>query len=229
MPNNLFGVTSVLCFSLPILAILFFRLYRHASLIALMIYYSLTILHCLSSSTMPPSPDFKDTWEVLYNYIEIPLMLSALLFFCPARQKQEKIHSLIKFFVAYEVMVAFVFGVSPQASLYVMTPGLAIIVSYSLFLFLRQVKFTLVHGKNRGRVLMLGALLFSYSCYLYVFYTYFIMGKVDVSGIYALHFLSSTIAAVFMSVGLFLMRHRIRGLQELKITRRELQMVFGTA
>jgi hypothetical protein len=34
-------------------------------------------------------------------------------------------------------------------------------------------------------------------------------------------------AAVLMSVGLYMMRHRIRELQELKVTRRELRMVFG--
>lgn len=228
MPNNLFGITSVICFSLPIAAILLFRLYRHASLIALMVYYTFTILHCLGSATMPPSPDFKNTWEVVYNYIEVPLMLSALLFFCPARHKQQKIHLLIKYFVVYEVMIACVLGFTPKASMYIMTPGLLVIVSYSLFLFLRQLKFTVLHRKNTGRVLMLGALLFSYSCYLFMVYAYFILKTPDVSGIYALHFLSSSIAAVLMSVGLFLMRHRIRDLQELKVTRRELQMVFGS-
>jgi hypothetical protein len=92
----------------------------------------------------------------------------------------------------------------------------------------RQLRFTLLHGKNAGRVLMLGALLFSYSCYLFMFCAHFIFGVEDVSGIYALHFLSSSIAAVLMSIGLFMMRQRIRELQELKVTRRELQMVFGS-
>jgi hypothetical protein len=92
----------------------------------------------------------------------------------------------------------------------------------------RQLRFTLLHGKNAGRVLMLGALLFSYSCYLFMFCAHFILGVEDVSGIYALHFLSSSIAAVLMSIGLFMMRQRIRELQELKVTRRELQMVFGS-
>lgn len=228
IPNTLFGITSILCFSLPIVAILLFRLYRHVSLIALMVYYALTILRCLGNSNTPPSPDFKDTWEVLFNYIEIPLMLSALLFFCPARQRQLSVQILTAFFVAYEVIVAAVFGFTPLASLYIMTPGLLVIVMYSLFLFLRQVKFSIMHGKNMGRVLMLGALVFSYSCYLFMFYAYFIQEETDVSPIYAMHFLSSSIAAVIMSIGLFLMRHRIKELQEIKVTRRELQMIFGS-
>lgn len=228
IPNTLFGITSIICFALPVLAILYFRLYRHVSLIALMVYYILTILRCLGSSNIPPLPDFKDTWEVLFYYIEVPLTLSALLFFCPAKGRQQKMQSLISFFIAYEVLVAVVYGFTPIASLYIMTPGLLVIVLYSLFLFLRQLNFTLLHGKNIGRVLMLGALLFSYSCYLFMFYAHFIQAKADVSGIYNLHFLSSSIAAVIMSIGLFMMRHRIKELQELKVTRKELQMVFGS-
>lgn len=224
--DSLLSASYILCFSLPIVAILYFRLYRHASLIALMVYYFLTILHCLGSSNMPPSPDFKDTWEVLYNYIEIPLMLSALLFFCPARQRQQKIHRFIVFFIAYEVVVALFFGFTPNASLFVMAPGLLVIVLYSLFLFLRQVHFSILHGKNTGRALMLGAVVFSYSCYLFVFYTYFIQNELDVSSIYAMHFVSASLAAVLMSMGLFMMRHRIKELQEIKIARRELQMIF---
>jgi hypothetical protein len=60
-----------------------------------------------------------------------------------------------------------------------------------------------------------------------MFYAHFVQGITDVSDIYAAHFLSASIAAVFMAIGLYLMRQRIRDLQELKVTRRELQMVFG--
>jgi peptidoglycan/LPS O-acetylase OafA/YrhL len=227
IPNSLFGITAIACFTLPIFIILYFRLYKHVSLIALMVYYALIILHCFSSNTVPPAPDLQNTWEVLFNYIEIPLMLSALLFFCPAKQKRQKIHFIISFFLAYEVLVAAFHGFSAAASLYVMVPGLLVIVLYSLFLFLRQVRFTVTHGKNWGRVLMLGSLLFSYSCYLFMFYAYFFQQQSNVAGIYSVHFFSSAIAAVLMSAGLYLMRHRIRDLQELKVTRRELQMVFG--
>ncbi|HEV7333971.1 MAG TPA: hypothetical protein VGN63_23255 [Flavisolibacter sp.] len=228
IPNSLFGITSIACFSLPIFAILYFRLYKHVSLIALMVYYTLIILHCLGSNTVPPAPDLQNTWEVAFNFIEIPLMLSALLFFCPAKQKKQKIHFLIGFFIAYEFLIAAFHGFSAVASMYVMMPGLLVVVLYSLFLFLRQLRFTVVHGKNWGRVLMLGSLLFSYSCYLAMFYAYFFVQKADVAGIYSAHFFSSSIAAVLMSVGLFLMRNRIKELQELKVTRRELQMVFGS-
>jgi len=225
-PISLFGLSSIACFALPVLAILIFRLYRHASLIALMLYYVLTIFHCLNAESTPPVPNFHNPWDVAYSYAEIPLMLTALLFFCPAKQRQQKIHLLIALFVGFEIIIALLFGFTPQASMYITAPGLLMIVGYSLFLFLRQAKFTMIHGKNVGRLLMLGGILFSYGCYLFLFYVYFIEKQTDIAGIYYLYFISSTIASLLMAVGLFMMRHRIKELQELKVVRRELQMVY---
>ena len=226
-PTSLFGLSSVVCFSLPVLVILLFRLYRHASLIALMLYYLLTIVHCLTANSIPPVPDFTNPLDMAYSYIEIPLMLSSLLFFCPAKKWQQKLHMGIFLFIVFEVIVSLYYRFTPTATIYITAPGLFIIVLYTAFLFLRQVRFTIVHGKNIGRVLMLGAILFSYSCYLFVFYSYFILHQSNVTSIYYLYFVASTIASVLMSVGLFMMRYRIKELQELKVVRKELQMVFG--
>jgi len=224
---SLFGLTSILCFGLPVLVIFLFRLYRHTSLIALALYYTLTIFHCLNAETIPPVPNFNNPFDVAYTYLEIPLILTALLFFCPAKQRQRNMHTLIGFFVAYELAISIFAGFSPKASVYIMAPGLMVVVLYSAFLFLRQAKFSILHKKNSGRVLMLGAILFSYSAYLFVFYTYFIQEQKEIAGVYNIYFISSTIASLLMSVGLFMMRYRIKELQELKVVRKELQMVFG--
>lgn len=224
---SLFGLTSILCFGLPVFVIVLFRLYRHTSLIALALYYALTIFHCLNAATIPPVPDFHNPFDVAYTYLEIPLMLTALLFFCPVRNRQRNMQALIGFFIVYEIGVSLFAGFSPKASVYIMAPGLMVVVLYAAFLFLRQAKFTVIHGKNIGRVLMLGAILFSYSAYLFVFYAYFIQGQKEIAGVYNIYFISSTIASLLMSVGLFMMRFRIKELQELKVVRKELQMVFG--
>jgi hypothetical protein len=227
LTDTLLGFTSVVCFSLPVVTILFFRLFRHISLLALLVYYTVSILRCINSNSMPPELNFRDDWAVLYNYLETPLTLLALLFFSPGG-KQQKVHFLIGGFIVYEMAIAVLYGFSPKASLYVMVPGLLLIASYSLFLFGRQLRFSLTHGKNGGRLLMLGALVFSYCSYLALFLFYFFMDLKAFSGIYTLFFLSSGISAVMMSAGLYLMRHRIIGLQELKVTRREMKMVFGS-
>ena len=75
---------------------------------------------------------------------------------------------------------------------------------------------------------MLAAILFSYSSYALVFYNYFVQAQSDIASIYTLFFISATVAALLMAIGLFMMRHRIKELQELKVVRKELQMVFGS-
>lgn len=226
-PNTIFTLSSIICFGLPVLVIVLFRLYRHTSLIALMLYYGLTIVHCLYAENIPPVPDFNNPMDVLYSYLEIPLVLSSLLFFCHVRQRRLLMQKVLIGFVAYELLVSLYFKFSPAASVYIMAPGLAIVVGYAAYLFIRQTAFTILHGKNTGRVLMLAAVLFSYGSYGLVFYTYFIQKQPDIYTVYSLYFVSSTVASVLMSVGLFMMRHRIRELQELKVVRKELQMVFG--
>ncbi|MDQ6610415.1 MAG: hypothetical protein M3Y85_11405 [Bacteroidota bacterium] len=225
--DSLFNITSILCFSLPILVIVLFRLYRHLSLIALVFYYALTLIHCLFAQSIPPVPNFANKIDVLYGFIELPLLLASLLFFCGNRQGHQFMKNLIAGFMIYELLVALYFKFAPEAIVYIMAPGLLVVLGYATFLFVRQVKFTFVHVKNPGRVVMLSAILFSYSCYAFVFYAYFIQHQTDVASIYYMYFVSSTIASVLMSIGLFMMRHRIKELQELKVVRKELQMVFG--
>jgi hypothetical protein len=211
-----------------VLAILLFRLYRHTSLIALALYYCLTIFHCLYADSIPPVPNFQNSFDIIYSYAEIPLVLSSLLFFCHARQRQQLMQRIIIGFVAYEFLVSLYFKFSPEATLYIVGPGLVVVLGYTAFLLMRQLKFTIIHGKNAGRVVMLAAILFSFGSYSLVFYNYFIEKQLNITPIYSLYFISSTVAALLMAIGLFMMRHRIKELQELKIVRKELKMVFGS-
>lgn len=224
---SLFGLTSILCFGLPVLAIILFKLYRHTSLIALAVYYILTIVHCLYAQNIPPVPNFQNPLDIAYSYVEIPLVLTSLLFFCYGNQRKQIMQKIIIGFMVYEVLISVYFRFSPNASLYIVAPGLAVVISYTTFLLLRQLKFTFIHGKNSGRVLMLAAILFSFCSYGLVFYNYFVQKQTNINDIYYLYFVASTIASILMSIGLFMMRHRIKELQELKIVRKELQMVFG--
>ncbi|RYZ26441.1 MAG: hypothetical protein EOO10_15550 [Chitinophagaceae bacterium] len=225
---SLFGLTSILCFGLPVFAIVLFKLYRHTSLIALAVYYLLTIVHCLYADKIPPVPNFVNKLDRAYSYVEIPLMLTSLLFFCHARQRQQIMQKIIMAFMCYELLIAAYFKFSAEGTMYIVAPGLLVVLGYTMFLLLRQLKFTIMHGKNIGRVFMLAAILFSYSAYALVFYTYFIQKQPEINGLYSLYFISSTVASILMAIGLYLMRHRIKELQELKVVRKELQMVFGS-
>lgn len=227
MITSFSGFLSLFCFGLPVVVIMAYRLYRHTSLIALAAYYLLTLAHCLSAPSVPPVPDFNNSFDVAYTYLEIPLVLMALLFFCPVKQRQQPMQRLIVLFTVYELGVLVVAGFTARASLFIMVPGLVVVLAYSTYLFVRQLRFTCLHGKNWGRVLMLAAILFSYGTYGSVIYHLLMQKNTAVAEAYNTYFVSTVIASVLMSAGLVLMRYRIKELQELKIVRKELQMVFG--
>lgn len=226
--NAFFGVASIIAFFFPVAVILFYRLYKHRSLTALMIYYLMTALYSIMSEYhIPISTDFRRAAGVINNYLDVPLMLTALLFFCPNKQKQRKIHYLTVLFIGYELAIAAIYGLQKEAVVYVMGPGICIILIYSFYLFARQVKFTVVHGKNAGRMLMLASILFAYTCYGLVYYFYYIQKTPYVADAFLLYFISSGFASTLMAIGLYLMRKRIRHLREVKVTRKELALFFN--
>lgn len=225
-PVTLVVVTAVLCFLLPILTILYFRLYRHASLIALVAFYGLMLVRYADGNSLEPA--LENPAGTLFHCIEYPLLLAALLFFSPAKTQKQNIHWLIFLFLGYETVVTALFGFTPLTNWYLVVPGSALVLCASLFLFLRQWRFTLLHRKNGGLLLMLGALVFSSGCQLLFWYAWFRTETTPPSTVYALPFLSAGLSALLMSAGLYRMRYRIRELQEIKIARRELQLLFAS-
>jgi hypothetical protein len=225
--NTLIGVAASLSFFLPVAAIFYYKLYQHRSLMALLISYLVTALYNLLSQTpFNLSPDFLQNFGVINNYLDIPLMLTALLFFCPIKQKQKRVHMITGAFLVYEAILAIKFGLDPKVIIYIMGPGLAIIVSYTFYLFVRHIKITIVYGKNAGRTLMLASILFAYGCYGLVYYFYYIQHTPDVGDAFLLYFISSITASVIMTVGLHLINKRLKQFMEVKNTRRELAVFF---
>jgi EamA domain-containing membrane protein RarD len=109
-----------------------------------------------------------------------------------------------------------------------MGPGLILILIYTFYLFARHIKITVEFGKNAGRTLMLVSILFAYGCYAIVYYFYYILKTQEVKDVFFLYYITSFVSAVIMTVGLHLIRRRMRELQEVKNTRRELAMFFGS-
>ncbi|HEX2608378.1 MAG TPA: hypothetical protein VHK91_13405 [Flavisolibacter sp.] len=227
--NTFLGVTASTSFLLPVAAIVYYKLYTHRSLAALLISYSITSLYNFAELQLIPMPaSFTNGFGVVNNYLDIPLMLTALLFFCPIKQKQKTVHVITGLFLAYEVVLAIQFGLQPKVVVYIMGPGLLLILAYAFYLFVRHIRNTIVYGKNAGRTLMLAAILFSYSCYGFIYYFYYLQKTGAVSDIYLLYYLSSIFSCVLMCIGLALTNKRLKLLNDLKVTRRELQMFFNT-
>lgn len=196
---------------------------------ALLVYYILTTLYNMMYLNLLPLPGgFRSAFGMFTNYLDAPLMMTALLFFCPNKQKQNKVYLLGAAFIAYEAVITIMYGFKSEAVVYILGPGIFLILAYSGFLFVRQVKFTIIHGKNTGRTLMLASILFVYACYSLIYYFFYIQKTNFIADTYLLYFLASTFSSILMCIGLVLANKRLKKLDDLKITRKELHLFFNS-
>ncbi|HMC99428.1 MAG TPA: hypothetical protein VKH37_04715, partial [Ferruginibacter sp.] len=99
--NAIFGIVSITAFLLPVVVILYYKFYKHRSLAALMANYMIMALYnMMEQNFIPVSTVFRSNFGILANYLDTPLMMMALLFFCPNKQKQQKVYFLAILFIA---------------------------------------------------------------------------------------------------------------------------------
>jgi hypothetical protein len=181
----------------------------------------------LFGTVLPSASSLGTILNYADNYTNIPLVLTALLFFCPSKQKQGKVKIVTLLFIAYEIVIIAIYGFSFKSIVYIMGPGAGVIMIYSFYLFVRQIKFSIFHGKNHGRVLMLASLVFDWSCYGLIYFFQYIQKTPFESDVFRLYYISSIVSSVLMAIGLHMMRARMKELQSIKTTRRELALFFG--
>src|SRR6266498_2434507 len=93
--DAILGVACVITVTLPIVVILYNRYYTHRSLAALLAYYTLIFIDNLfGEGIIPSTPALSRVINYIDNYSNIPLILAALLFFCPTKQRQNKVRML---------------------------------------------------------------------------------------------------------------------------------------
>jgi hypothetical protein len=225
--NTLLGIACVFSLTLPIVVIIYNRYYTHRCLAALLVYYSLMFLdNFLNEKLVPASATLGWVVTLTDNYTYVPLVLTALLFFWTGKQKQNKIKLLILAFLVYELVVIFICRFTIDSIIYITGPGVCILLIFSFYLFIRQVKFTIFHGKNHGRLIMLTAVVFDCSCYSLIFFFNYIQKTPYQNDVFKLYYISTMVSSILMAIGLQLMNKRMKELQALIITRKELAMVF---
>src|SRR5687768_11348201 len=225
--NNIAGAASTMALFVPVLLICLFRLYRNGNLLLLSVYYLLQgIYNLMSLGLMPASPDFVQLFGIVYNYIDIPLMLLVLQFFCNVKWKRQVMYGTLGLFLLFEMYVGFLYGLQPQSSLYILGPGTFIILLYSLYFFIHYGKLSIAKGKSLGKTLMLGALLFSYSLFALIYYLHYIEKTPAVADVFLIYYIVTFISCSVMCLGLIRVSKRMGQLQELQQMRRELALFF---
>ncbi len=226
--NTILSLTCIISLLFPVAVILINRYFTHKSLAALLISYTLSIFdNLMGEKIIEAAPSFELYFRIVFNYLDVPLMLVALLYFCPTKRKQRLVHIVMAALIVYEIVITCIYGFGKTSITYIIGPALAILLIYTLVLFARQVKFTIKRRINQGRTVMLASILFTYACYTLIYYFHYIQQTKFFADVLFLYFISTSVGAILMAVGLHLMRNRMKELKSVTITRKELALFFG--
>lgn len=221
------GIISAIAFFLPALIILSSRLLINISLLALVVYFlSVTTHNLMVENIIIVSKEVQQNFGVINNYLDVPLMLTSMLMFYTEKIKQKLIITSIIVFTAFEIIILIQHQLQPISSKYIMGPGIILVLLHSLYLFINNIKSTIVQGKGVGKTLMITSILFAYGCYFLVYLFAYIQRTSNREDVYIIYYLSSIIFSVLMSAGLVWVKKRLKEIKEVQTTRKELSIFF---
>jgi len=226
--NTVLGITSAITFALPILIILFARLFINVSLLALVVYFSSAFFCTLfSANIISFSPSLETSLTVIRNYLDVPLILLSLLMFSTEKWMNNAISICLAVFLVYEIFIFSNFGLLPVSIKYIMGPGIILILLISIYLFINNIKRTIVQGKGFGKTLIIASILFAYGSYLLIYFFAYVQKTSDKADVWTLYYLTSIIFSLLMASGLFWIRKRFKEIKEVHTTRKELGAFFN--
>lgn len=229
-PAQIMGIISTVALLVPLLLVLLLRLYRFKCFLALGIYYLLEFSYNLMNQNfIHVNSDFKKYFGIANNYLELPLMFTFMLYFSFSARLTKKFRYSVFIFLGFELIVSLIFGYSTKSMVIIMAPGLALLLYVSAWFSLRQIKIAIVQGKGTGKAIMISALLFVYGCYMLIYVFYYLIKSGEVADIYTVYFIAVTISSLLLSIGIIIENKRIRILEELKTTRKELNMLYSNS
>ena len=166
-------------------------------------------------------------WGMINNMLDTPLMLIFLIYFSPSARFTSRIRVLIAAFVLFELAVALMMGLNTRAITVMLAPGILTLIGFCLYFFIRQTKISIMYKKGTGKALIAASLLFAYGCYGIIYLMYYIFKTPYVADTFLVYFLVVTLSSLLITAGIIVEEKRIRKLNELKITRRELSDIYG--
>ena len=227
--NSTLGIISSVVLFIPAILILIFRLVTNRSFLALSAYYLVSGIYNLISQNVLNTPLwFARPLGIAVNLLDAPLMLMFLTFFSTSPTMTKRITWSIFIFFAFEAIVLLVDGFSVNAVRVIFGPEIAIIIALSFLFFQRNVRLAITNSKSLGKAIMTSSVLLSYTIFtvVYVFY-YLIKNQQYRKDAELVYYLISILSALLMSAGIIIENKRLKKLDELKNTRKELATIYG--
>lgn len=226
--NSTLGIISTIALFAPVFVILAFSLIRYKNYIALFVYCLLAFTYNLMTEDLIVlSKGFIKNFSIVVNLLDVPIMLFFIMMFSTKAVQIKKMRIFLAAFICFEILVVAIKGISIPAVTIVMGPGLALIFGYSLYFFVQTVKKSFIHPKTISKAVMASAICFAYGCFIFIYLMHYVFAVEDVPNIFLIYFMVTIIYSSLLTVGLVMESKRLRKLEELLITRKELQSFFA--
>jgi hypothetical protein len=174
----------------------------------------------------PVNADLVYCWGICNNILDVPLMLLFLSYFSTSVNFTKRLKILILSFIAFELLVLVLAGFNVEAITIILGPGILIVFSLSLFLFLHQSKIVITNRKALGKTLIASSLVIAYGCYGILYVLFYIIKTPLVADAFLVYFYVVTFSTIILCTGIVFEKKRIQKLFELKKARKELHIIY---
>lgn len=227
--HSILGIISSIVLFIPVILILVFRLFTHRSFLALAIYYlAAGFYNLITQNVINAHVTFSRPIGIINNLLDAPLMMLFLMFFSTSTLMTKRLSTALLIFMGFEIVVLLVNGFNVDTIRIILGPDIALILVLSAVFFLRNVRLAITNQKSLGKAIMISSVLLAYSIFslVYVFY-YLLNNKQYQQDAQLVYYLVTLLSAILMSVGIAIENKRMKKLDELKNTRKELATLYG--
>jgi len=227
--NSAIGMISSIALFVPVLLILAFRLFTNRSFLALAIYYLIVCIETLMKyNVINVSKSMYQSLGIIDNFLDAPLLLLFLMFFSPSQLMRKRIIVCMFAFIGFEAIILAIYGFSVRSVKIILGPDIAVILTISFIFFPRYVRLAITNSKSLGKAVMISSILLSYSIFSLVYIFYYLVRTTRYhDDALLIYYLITIISALLMSIGILIEKKRIKKLDELKNTRKELATIYG--
>jgi hypothetical protein len=227
--HSLLGIISSIALLVPVALIIILKLFSNRSFLALAIcYFIVAVQNLMRQSVFGIPRVIYQSLSLVDNLLEVPLMLLFLTFFSTSALMTKRIKNCIYVFLGFEVIILAVFGFNVKAIKIILGPDITLIAVISFSFFLRYVRLSVSNAKNMGKAVMASSVFISYVLFSIVYVFYYLLKNQQYRGDAELiYYLVSILSAVLMSIGILIENKRLKKLDELRHTRKELATIYG--
>ena len=226
--HSAIGILSTIVLFAPVLIIIVTKLIRYKQYLPLFIYCLLAFVFNLMTEQLVNVPKTVERhYGIINNLIDMPLILSFLIFQIASSLHIKMIKILLAAFILFELVVVLLFGVTIKTITLTMGPGLVLVFGYSMYYFVYTVKRSFVHNKFIGKAIIASSLTFAYGCFIIIYLMHYVLTLPDLDNLFLMYYFITIIYCGILSVGLYIESKRKKKLYELLVTRRELMKFFS--